>query len=48
MIGAAITGCLGIGIAAISAYLHVHGKDGSGWGFVALILVMVSCSHATQ
>lgn len=38
---------LALGVCAVSAHLHVHGKDGSGWGFVALCLVITSCNHLT-
>lgn len=47
MIGAAIVGVLGLGVAGISAWLHVRGRDGSGWGIVAFFLIVTSCSHAT-
>ena len=38
---------LAVGIAFVSAYMHAHGKDGGGWGFVALCLVITSCNHLT-
>jgi hypothetical protein len=37
-------GIIGVGIAAISAYLHVNDKDGSGWGLVAFCFLVSSCS----
>ena len=39
----AIYGVMAVGIAAVSAYLHVNGKDGSGWAIVAFFLVLASC-----
>ena len=48
MTSAAITGLMGVGIAAVSAYLHVNGKDGAGWGIVAFILIVTSCSNASM
>lgn len=45
-ISAAITGLLGLGIGAISAYLTVKGKDGDGWAFIAALLILTSCSLA--
>lgn len=32
-------------IAAISAWLHINGKDGSGWGVVAFFLIVGGCSQ---
>lgn len=46
MTGAAITAVLALGVLAISAWLHINGKDGGGWGVLAVILIMVSCSRA--
>ncbi len=46
MMAAAIIGTLGLGVLGVSAWLHVHEKDGSGWGLVALILIVTSCSKA--
>lgn len=46
MTEAAIVGVLGLVVLAISAYLHVNDKDGSEWGFVALLLIIHSCSKA--
>lgn len=41
-------GYLGIGVigallAGVSAYLHVKGKDGSGWAFLAFLFLLTSC-----
>lgn len=46
--GAAIIGAMAIGVGVISALMHINGKDGSGWGFVALCLIITSCSKANQ
>lgn len=40
MTGAIIIACMGVSIAGISAWLHVRGRDGSGWGFVAFCLIV--------
>ena len=45
-ISATITGLLGLGVGALSAYLTVKGRDGSDWGLVALLLIMTSCTLA--
>jgi hypothetical protein len=42
-----VAGVLGLGVATLSAWLHVRGKDGSGWGFVALCLIIHSCTAAS-
>lgn len=47
MIGAAIVGALGLGVAALSAWLTIRGRDGSGWAILAFFLIVTSCSHAT-
>lgn len=39
---------LALGVTGVYAWLEIEGKDGSGWGLVALILVMVSCSMIEQ
>lgn len=44
MSGAIITGVLGLGLAAISAWLAINNKDGSGWGLLAFLLIVTSCS----
>lgn len=44
MTGAAILASMALGVVAISAWLHIKGKDGSGWGFVALCLIIASCN----
>jgi hypothetical protein len=46
MVGAAIVGVLGLGLAVLSAWLHIKNKDGSGWGLMAFILIVTSCSKA--
>jgi hypothetical protein len=33
-------------IAGISAWMHVNGKDGSGWGIVAFFLIVGGCSQS--
>ena len=34
----AILALFGVGLASVSAYMHVNGSDGSGWGFAAFII----------
>lgn len=46
MSGAIIVGVMGLSVAVLSAWLHVEGKDGSGWGLFAFLLIVTSCSHA--
>lgn len=46
MTGAATIGLLGLGLAAISAWLHVKGKDGGGWAVLAFLLIVASCWRA--
>lgn len=46
MQSAIFLGAMAIAILFISAWMHIKGKDGSGWGFVALILVITSCSRS--
>ena len=46
MISAVITGVLGLGLAVVSAWLAVKGRDGSGWALVAFCLIVTSCSRA--
>jgi len=46
MLGAYVAGALGLGIATISAWLHIRGKDGSGWALVAFLLIVTSCSRS--
>ena len=36
-----IVAALGVGIAAVSAWMHIKGKDGSGWGLAAFITWLV-------
>jgi len=48
MIASIITGVLGLGVAAISAWMHIRNKDGSGWGLMAFILIVTSCTHADK
>lgn len=43
MIGAYVAGALGLGLATISAWLCIKGRDGSGWGFLAFCLIVTSC-----
>jgi len=47
MTGPVLIGAMGVTLAGLSAYLHVRGHDGGGWGIVALMLIVTSCSHAT-
>jgi hypothetical protein len=46
MTQAIITGVLGLGVLAAAAWLKIRGRDPDVWPFVALILIMVSCSAA--
>lgn len=32
-----IMAAFGVGLAAVSAWMHINGLDGSGWGFAAAI-----------
>ena len=48
MIGAAILAFLGLGVACISAYLEVKNDGGTGLAVVALMLIIGSCSQASQ
>lgn len=47
MTGAEIAAAMGLGLAAVSAWLSINGKDGSGWGFVAFVCIVTSCTRAT-
>lgn len=40
-----ILGCIGLGICGISAWMHIKGQDGSGWGIVALCMFLATCSY---
>lgn len=42
-----IIGLLGVAVLAVSAWLDINRRDGSGWAFVALCLIVTSCSQAT-
>jgi len=37
---------LALGVLIVSAWMHINEKDGSGWGFVALCLIIASCNSA--
>lgn len=37
-------GMTAVGLAAVSAYLHVHDKDGAGWAVLAFFALLGSCS----
>lgn len=37
----AMLACFGVGLAAVSAYMHVNRQDGSGWGFAAFIVWLI-------
>ncbi len=39
-----IYGILGVLLAGVSAWMHINDKDGSGWGFIAFLLFLQSCS----
>lgn len=45
-ISAVITGAVGVGLAAVSAWMHIRGRDGSGWGLVAFCCIVTSCSKS--
>lgn len=47
MAGAAILGAIGVAIAAISAWLRINNKDGSGWAILAFCLLVTSCQQIT-
>jgi hypothetical protein len=36
-----IVAFMGVGMAAVSAWLHIHDRDGEGWGIVAAITWLV-------
>ncbi len=38
-------GFTGAAIAAVSAWLAIRGKDGSGWAIVATLLLIATCSQ---
>jgi len=46
MTKAIVTGAMGVALATLSVWMHIKGKDGSGWGFVAVCLIITSCSSA--
>ena len=46
MVGAIISGVLGLGVLGFSVWLHINNKDGSGWGMMAFCLLVVSCSRS--
>lgn len=46
MIGAVIAGALGLGVAGLACWLHVRGRDGSGWGLLAFCLIVTSCMRS--
>ena len=48
IIGIYVSGLLGILVAAISAWLHVNGKDGSGWAVLATCLIVTSCMRSAS
>lgn len=36
-----VIAALGVGLAVVSAWMHIKGQDGSGWGFAAFITWVV-------
>lgn len=42
---AAVMGVIGLGIAALSIWMHIKGKDGSGWGLLAFCFFLASCEQ---
>lgn len=48
MTGAVIVGAMGLGLAAISAWLAIKDKDGSGWALLAFVLIVTSYLLASQ
>jgi hypothetical protein len=45
MTGTVILTCLALGVLTVSAWMHINDKDGSGWGIVALCLIIYSCNR---
>ena len=43
---AVFLGVMAIAILFVSAWMHIKGRDGSGWGFVALCLIITSCTRS--
>ena len=39
-------GLTGAAVAAVSAWLHINGKDGSGWAVVAVLTLLTTCQIA--
>lgn len=46
MTKAILLSALALGVLTVSAWMHIKNKDGSGWGFVALVLLISSCDAA--
>lgn len=40
-----ILGLMGVGLAAVSAWMHIKGQDGSGWGLAAFITWVIVLSN---
>jgi hypothetical protein len=40
-----VLGVIGCVIAGISAWLHIRGKDGSGWALMAFCFLVTSCQQ---
>ncbi len=38
-------GVIALGFGALGVWQQVKGEDGSGWGLVALLLVITSCTQ---
>ena len=40
-----VIAAFGVGLAAVSAWMHIKGQDGSGWGiaaFIAWLMVLIN------
>lgn len=46
MTNAELIGAMGVAVCAISAWLCIKGRDGSGWAIVAVFLIVTSCNQA--
>jgi hypothetical protein len=38
-------GVLGLLLATLAAWMHINGKDGSGWGLLAFCMFVASCNQ---
>lgn len=41
-----VIAAFGVGLAAVSAWMHIKGQDGSGWGFASFITWLVVLFNA--